>query len=230
MKKDIETFISLLKASPHNGQVFNPWYDMDGENDTGPESPEIRRQQLAAYLNERVGKSRYILMGEAVGYQGGHFSGIPMTSERILLGFQQDRGIKPADVFSLIEPKRTSREDVRLKGFSEPTATIVWDYLLKLGIPSREFVIWNTFPWHPYNPQKGLLSNRKPTDEEIKAGMKVLKAFLQLFKGSKVIAVGKVAEKELQSISVESVAVRHPANGGAGRFRKEISAIIRLSR
>ncbi len=226
MPDKTERFIALIKnfSSPN---VFNPWRDSDAENDIGSESPLIRSTQLTAYLSERIGKSKYCLMGEAIGYQGGHFSGIAMTSERILLGHLSAKRIKPEYPFSSISPKRTSKESVRPMGFTEPTATIVWSSLLEAGIRPYDFVIWNTFAWHPYDKEKGMLSNRKPTDEELKAGNPALKAFMELFPQIKIIAVGKVAEKELENLGIKSIAVRHPANGGAGKFRQQIAEIIR---
>ena len=221
----IKNFISLLKdfSSPN---VFNPWADMDPENDVGKDSPLIRCGQLAAYLGERIGKARYVLMGEAIGYQGGHFSGIPMTSERILLGHMADKGISAAAPFSSIKGRRTSRESVRPSGFTEPTATIVWGSLLPMGIDAKDFVIWNTFSWHPYNPAKGLLSNRRPDDGELSAGSEALRMFLSLFEEAEIIAVGKTAYGELKKMGLHPMEVRHPANGGAGKFREQIGRIL----
>src|ERR671919_1905757 len=88
-RKRLDNFVQLLKASP-SGAVFNPWWQVDEENDIGPNSPAIRRKQLAVYFRERLGKARLAIVGEALGYRGGHFSGIPMTSERMLLGKQPD--------------------------------------------------------------------------------------------------------------------------------------------
>ena len=59
--------------------VFNPWGEIDAQD----------IEQLSANLH-RVGnltmhlaiEPRYILIGEAPGYRGCHFSGIPFTSEK----------------------------------------------------------------------------------------------------------------------------------------------------
>lgn len=90
--RSVEQFIRMLKNSP-SGEVFNPWWEVDKENDIGRNAPGIRRRQLRAYLCKRFKTARLAVIGEALGYRGGHFSGIPMTSERILLGKKKDDGI-----------------------------------------------------------------------------------------------------------------------------------------
>src|SRR4029450_7132240 len=75
-RKQLDKFLRLLKASP-SGAVFNPWWQIDEENDISPHSPAIRRKHLAVYFRERLGKARLAIVGEALGYRGGHFSGIP---------------------------------------------------------------------------------------------------------------------------------------------------------
>src|SRR6266481_8989551 len=111
-----DNFLRLLKRSP-SGAVFNPWWEVDAENDIARAAPIIRRQQLRAYLRKRLGKAKLVVIGEAVGYRGGHFSGIPMTSERILLGEKKDRGIEPEQVFSSIKARRTSKPRICPDGF-----------------------------------------------------------------------------------------------------------------
>ena len=126
----LDKFVRLLKQSPP-GAVFNPWWEVDKQNDIGRNAPAIRRKHLRAYLHKRLGKVQLVVIGEALGYRGGHFSGIPMTSERILLGKKKDAGMKPEQVFSSIKARRTSKPEICPNGFSEPTATIVWSALLK---------------------------------------------------------------------------------------------------
>jgi hypothetical protein len=214
LKPSIAHFLRLLEDSPGDG-VFNPWWVTDLENDIGREAPLIRRRQLRAYLEERVGKARVALIGEALGYRGGHFSGIAMTSERLLLGGYH--------VLSSIEPRRTSRPERWPRGFSEPTASIVWNTMLELGLSPNGFVLWNAFPWHTFDRGRGLLSNRAPTRSELVAGVPVLKAFRDLFPRARLIAVGRLASEQLEGVE----AVRHPASGGAALFRRQICALVR---
>src|SRR5256714_10466250 len=108
--RSIEKFLQLLKKSP-SGAVFNPWWQIDEENDIGRIAPIIRRQQLRAYVQERLGRAKIVVIGEALGYRGGHFSGIPMTSERMLLRKQQN-------IVAGIKPRRTSKPGVCPDGFS----------------------------------------------------------------------------------------------------------------
>src|SRR6266853_646118 len=221
--QSIEKFLRRLKKSP-SGAVFNPWWQVDEENDIGPRAPGIRRKQLCAYLSERLGKVRFAVIGEALGYRGGHFSGIPMTSERLLLG--RKTGIAPERILSGITPQRTSKPQKCPDGFSEPTATIVWSTLLRLELSPQEFVLWNAFPWHSFDPHRGMLSNRTPTRSEQSTGIPVLKAFLDLFPRHEVVALGRVAAVQLKDLGVSAYYVRHPASGGAKLFREQIGKIV----
>jgi hypothetical protein len=225
----IASFLRLLNKSPR-GAVFNPWWQVDAANDIGHQASRIRRQQLHAYLSERIGKARLALIGEALSYRGGHFTGIAMTSERILLGGNTDDGIEPRHVFASLRPRRTSKPQKDPRGFAEPTASIIWSVLLGLGVPGDRFVLWNAFPWHSFDPRVGMLSNRLPTKAELAAGMPALDAFLALFPCECVVAVGRLAQSQLGSLSVSVECVRHPASGGAALFRKQIGVIVRRLR
>ena len=218
----IEKFIQSLKKKPTDS-LFNPWYETDQEHDLTADAPLIRRRQLTAYLAERQKSAKYLFIAEALGYQGGHFTGIAMTSERILLGHQKESyGVGPDDVFKSIEPNRTSNPEVNDRGMTEPTATIMWGALKDLGINPYEVVLWNAVPWHPYKPEKGLLSNRTPLREEMDAGLILLESFLKLFPNAERVAVGRKCEESLHQLGEEYIGVRHPANGGAPKFRKQL--------
>jgi uracil-DNA glycosylase len=243
--QSVEKFIRLLKKSP-SGAVFNPWWQVDKKNDIGRKAPGIRREQLRAYLCERMGKARLVVIGEALGYRGGHFSGIPMTSELILLGKRPDidavaalcerqkiygdAGVgghrPPLQIISVVTPRRTSKPQKWRDGFSEPTATIVWSTLLRLGIASEQFILWNAFPWHSFDLRAGMLSNRPPTNSEQSAGLPALKAFLELFPCDHVVALGKIAASQLENLNIKAHYVRHPASGGAKLFRQQIGKIV----
>jgi uracil-DNA glycosylase len=206
----------------------------------------IRRQQLSAYLQQRLGRAKIAVIGEALGYRGGHFSGIPMTSERMLLGKQADivaalnerrnreqrfkngghHDKSGLQILSSFKPCRTSKPSVCPNGFSEPTATIVWGALLKMGVLPDEFVLWNAFPWHSFDPHHGLLSNRMPNKSEQLCGHPFLKTFLELFPCQKIVALGKIAAAQLEQLGVHAHCVRHPASGGARSFRSQIVEIL----
>jgi hypothetical protein len=220
-------FMKLLKNSPA-GPVFNPWHDRDPGHDASPGAPLVRREQLASYMAERQ-KATVILLAEALGYQGGHFSGIAMTSERLLLGHLRHKGLGAEMVFAG-QARRTSREDVKPGGFTEPTATIVWGAMHELGIDTRQVILWNAFPWHPYKPEKGLLSNRTPGDEEVLLGEPVLRALMAFASGARILAVGQKSAALLAAMGITAPALRHPANGGAGKFRAQFAQIMKKGR
>ena len=226
---DIESFIEKLKHHPVGSGVFNPWYDVDKENDINEACPRVRRHQLSAYLIERIGQGATMLVGEALGYQGGHFTGIAMTSERILLGGQNKNGISPDHVFTNITPQRTSRPEVKTMGFSEPTATIVWGHLINAGLDPQKFILWNAFPWHPYNTKKGMLSNRTPTESELKTGVGILNQLIDITGAVNIIAVGEKSIAVLRQAGIDATKVRHPANGGAAKFKMQFQEVLTLS-
>ena len=228
-RMQLNHFLRLLKKSPP-GAVFNPWWQVDEQNDIGPDAPAIRRKQLRAYLQKRVGKANIAVIAEAVGYRGDHFSGIPMTSERLLLGRSKTVRLKSSDVLSDLNPRRASKPEKCPDGFSEPTATIVWGTLLHLGLKPNQFVLWNAFPWHSFDPRRGMLSNRMPKKSEQAVGLPVLKTFLELFPCEQVVALGKIAAAQLEELNVNAHCIRHPASGGARLFRTQIAAVVRSGR
>ena len=78
---DTVTFMKHLHTY-HAPRVFNPWWEYEPGLDIGPSAPEIRYHNLQRYLELRL-NAHYLFIAEGLGYQGGRFSGMAMTSERI---------------------------------------------------------------------------------------------------------------------------------------------------
>ncbi|PIU17211.1 MAG: hypothetical protein COT19_02035, partial [Gallionellales bacterium CG08_land_8_20_14_0_20_59_87] len=155
----------------------------------------------------------FILAGEAPGYQGCRYSGIAFTSERLL-----GEGAIPR----IPAPGRLS---TRRLPFSEPSATIVWKTLYRLGIAERT-ILWNAMQLHPHRADS-LWSNRTPAPAEIQLGEPALRILIEVFPRAKIVAVGKKAEGLLGAMGVKVAgAVRHPANGGATEFARGLQALI----
>lgn len=223
-KQYTEQFVETLQNLEPREGIFNPWRDFDPANDFGPEAPQIRRDNLLEYLRLRLNAAKVLLIGEAPGYQGAKRCGIAMTSERILL----DRVPEvPSNFVIGKRGRQTSRPEVLPNGAAEPTATIAWKQMLQLGYKPHEFVFWNAFPCHPHKPGQPL-TNRAPTAADVAAASHVLPAMLHLFPGARVVAVGNVAKRTLEAMGVVAPCVRHPANGGATKFRNQLADLDRL--
>ena len=225
----IQDFIEKL-SSYHGELTFNPWkdtctdYEIEG-------AVEIRRKQLEDYLSRRIGQVKMLLVAEACGYQGGHFSGIAMTCERMILN---QHPVVTSEMILGRQGQRTSQSDSPLiekptqreKGFNEPTDSVVWKACLEAGLTADEFLLWNIFPFHPY--KKGnLLSNRTPTDGELAVGLTFTKALLSLTGPLPIFAIGKKSETTLSEAGFSVTGLRHPANGGANIFRGQLKEAMR---
>jgi hypothetical protein len=194
--------------------VFNPWAEHDAlDADESPGSaglgPAGRLSRLRAHF---AATPAIVLLGEASGYQGCHFSGMPFTNEKLLLEGRIPR------------VRVAQRLTTRARPWCEPSATVVWGTLHALGLAERT-VLWNAFAWHPFKPGDPY-SNRAPTRDELEAGREVLDGVLTAFGLAKVVAVGKVAERTLRELGREPYAtVRHPSMGGANEFRSGLAAL-----
>ncbi|HEV7504082.1 MAG TPA: uracil-DNA glycosylase [Thermoanaerobaculia bacterium] len=211
---DFSSVLRRLYRGPRGAArgVVNPYRESFPELD-GPAAARRRRDNLEAYL-ERVGIPRLVLLGEALGFRGGRFSGIAFTSERQLAG--------PAGrllPWAGCPPFQATSRNPDL--WLEPSGSVVWG---ALGGDARGVLLWNTFPWHPYTP-KGPLSNRTPERGLVAANLDVLEALLAELggaSGARILAVGRTAQAALATLGVEAPALRHPAYGGAGLFRQQL--------
>ena len=166
------------------------------------EGPALRRANATAYLNARAGRTPLLLVGEAMGYAGGRFSGLAFTAERTLLGWGE-----PFAATSL-----------RPEGWAEQSGTIVHGALAALGLEAGA-VLWNVVPAHPHRPGEPL-SNRTPTAAELRRRRGAERAG-RAARAAREIAVGRSAERALGELGLPCHAsIRHPANGGATAFRE----------
>jgi uracil-DNA glycosylase len=205
-------------ATFRGNDVFNPWCDTD-PLDVEPTAPLARQKRLIAHFRC---EPSLVLIGEAPGYRGCHFSGIPFTSEaqlvddavpRVLLPRENDQpGAKGARI--------TTRRDP----FAEASATIVWRALYDFGLEER-VVMWNAFPWHPHRPGR-TMTNRMPSPAERSSGLRILAELVVLYPDAHIVPVGRLAEHALGHLGVKSDrALRHPSMGGATIFRAGLRAL-----
>ena len=222
MQDKISSFLHDL-SSYRRDCVFNPWGEEDAALDV-PGAAAIRRRQLLLYLARRIGRARILFMAEACGYQGGRFSGMAMTCERMLLSRHPsvtaemilgETGTRTSRSDSPFPLKETQRKD----GFNEPTDTVVWGAAAEAGLLPEEFLLWNIFPFHPHQ-KSAPLTNRTPTEAELSDGLLFAKSFLSMAGPVKIFAVGKKSEEMLPAAGFDVIGLRHPANGGARQFRE----------
>ncbi len=210
MDSRFDTFIECLAITPQAYNAANQ-YAYGGEGNS------IRRENLRLYLEQMADlRPRVLLVGEAPGYRGCRLTGVPFTSEFIIL-----RG---AGSFGLFGGSKGYQKTSELAMVcKEQTATIVWETLDRLpSIP----LLWNAVPFHPHkagNPQ----SNRLPNSHELETGRRFLHELGCLFNVATVVAVGNTAEATLKRMGISCRKVRHPANGGKREFVEGMGRVMR---
>jgi len=196
----------LVGYSPSRG--FNQYAQRHPELDR-PGAPEVRVRNLLLYL-QCFDSPRVILVGEAAGYAGCRFSGIPFTSEAQLtclpaLPWTAGLGLQPSSA--------------RAVPWDEMSARIVWRTLGE----RRDCLLWNAFPWHACDPEAPL-TNCTPGGE-VQAGLPVLRSLLALFPSAQPVAVGRVAQRALARLGIAAPYIRHPSHGGARAFEAGVAAL-----
>jgi len=190
-------------------RLFNPWRDRCAD-DVPSNGPVAKLARLAAHLDCNP---KFILCGEAPSYRGCRHSGIAFTSECQLLD-ERIPGI----------PKMNPRLTRGADAYFERSAKIVWDELYDLRIEKRT-ILWNAIQMHPHRLGEPH-SNRTPKSDEIAMGRPALQMLVAEFPLAKVFAVGKSAERLLNSVGIPATPVRHPAYGGATEFKQGLERLV----
>jgi uracil-DNA glycosylase len=205
---DHNGLIEWLRAYPANDRVFNQYRDVNTELDQ-PQGAESRCRNLHCYLDS-FADARFLLVGEAAGYAGCRFSGVPFTSEA---HFCRQRPL-PWTV-----GKPLLRTSLRQTPWVERSAGVVWQALQN----RNDCLLWNAFPWHPMGPG-GPLTNRPP-GRDLDEGAEGLRLLLALFPNARSYAIGRVAQRALASIGVAAPYIRHPSHGGQQRFLRAMAGL-----
>jgi uracil-DNA glycosylase len=176
----------------------------------------IRRDNLRRALEQALARGpQLLLVGEAPGYLGARRTGVPFTSERLLL-----EGVEPPGLFGVARGFACATDDGRIS--AEQTATIVWREVRALDVVT---VGWNAYPFHPHRPDNPQ-SNRPPRAAEMRQGQPFLAAIRALFPDILVVAMGNTADRALGLLDIPHIKVRHPAQGGARRFAEGLRTAI----
>lgn len=197
--------LDAVQSIPSTGMATNFYLDESDSFGGFLTSAAERRDRLRSHLRH-VGGGDLVLVGEAAGWKGARQSGVPFTSAKT----------------------------VGLPGVStEASATIVHGMLRTLSIAHRA-LLWNAFPLHPHQGGSPR-SNRTPTATELAVGLMPLRLAIA---GRRVIAVGGKASSSIEELlgatvpaaadvgaADLAVTVRHPAKGGATKFRSELAAV-----
>ena len=199
--KKLKAFVEELAATEVTPGVCNQYSYEHAAN-------AIRRGNLYIYLQQMQEiNPEIMLVGEAPGYRGCRLTGVPFTSEHLLMN-----NMKGLNLFGKQNGYRLAAEKEKL--MKETTATIIWETLIQLDIM---VLSWNAFPFHPHR-QDNELSNRTPLRKELLIGQKPLLQILELFPISMVVAMGNKAAESLNRLGIQYEKVRHPAQGGRNGF------------
>lgn len=184
--------------------------------DNGQPAQVVRRANLALYLQRVLERGPdIILVGEAPGYLGCRRTGVPFTSDRLLLATSDTN-----ELLGATHGFRHASADQRVP--AEQTATLVWRELQRHSLIALG---WNAWPFHPHRLAQPD-TNRPPRSGELRAGLPLLQAALDLAPGKPIVAMGNCAAQSLGMLGVPYTKVRHPAQGGARQFAAGLAQVV----
>ena len=198
---DSSDLVDLL-ATIRLPDLFNPYTDLDPLHDL-PDAPVRRQANLRTYLDQMLARRPTELwLAESGSHTGTRRSGLPLipTTEVTALNERFD-----TDSFS--QPTRTDDRPGM-------TASYVWEAALRRP---RLPLLWNAVMAQPH--KSGQPYRNRPTRQiELQSYLPVLQQLLKVYAPRDIVAIGRVAERMLQTLNVPHRYVRHPAQGGAAAF------------
>lgn len=200
-----DRFLELLDAVPVPD-------DAEFLFDASTSDGALRRRNLLHYLETltRSG-SRLLLVGEAPGWRGMTITGVPFFSVREL----EARpglltGAPGGDAFEVPQDPAA---------LWEASSRVVWKTLDGWTGPLP--ISWPVYPHHPFVPGDRR-SNRTPRPAEVRAGSSLVLELARALGDPRIVAVGRKAQGALALNGVEAEVVRHPAQGGATLFERQV--------
>ena len=202
--------IELFSLPGEHGSkpLFNPYFGLEPGLDQA-QADRIRRENLRSYFDSFLQLPRTLVVGEAPGWKGCRFSGIPFTSE-----FQLLSGELP---FSGELSNKSGKPQ------REASATIFWR-VMRPFYP--HFMAWNCLPLHPYKAGQPA-ANRHASTREIARFDQILRTFIKVLGPAGILAVGKDAQMSLARLSFDYTPVRHPSHGGVRTFEAGVEEFFR---
>lgn len=207
-----QKFVAALSSIELEG-VFNPYRDRCDQYDLA-DGPAVRRRNLRSYLEAiRELGTDTLWMGRDLGYRGGRRTGLAFTDENNLSVL--------AASYPGARPSKATIGPV----VAERTATEIWTLLQQLESPP---MLWNVFPFHPHEVGEPL-SNRRYKAKELNAVHEINRTLIDWLGISRIICVGRDAQKYASTLGVDVEVVRHPSYGGVVEFRQGIRKLYCLN-
>lgn len=204
----LDRFFALLAAL----QASTP-DDAEFLYDPSTASGALRLANLRRYLALVAPGATTMLVAEAPGYRGATVTGVPFMSVREL-------GARPGLLTGAADGD----------GFELPASPHGWELSASIvqktvaGWPDGPPVCWPVYPDHPFRAGDPA-TNRSPRPAEVRSGAPIVLELIRALGVRRVVAVGRKAEGALALAGVPATAVRHPAQGGAAIFARQMAAL-----
>ncbi|ALN75782.1 uracil-DNA glycosylase family protein [Aureimonas sp. AU20] len=212
-RHSVDAIVERLAALPCKADLFNPYAGFDAEIEDA-DAPATRRRNLQRYLAAMADHGvRDLWLGEAPSRFGARRTGVPFTGDGRLADLSERLRLEPPLA-------RVTRETLPIR--ESGTSREIWN-----AMPASLPLFWNAVLFHPH-PHRGALPlrNRRPTWTEIAEHREVLATIVAIFAPRRILCIGRVAQRAADGLGIPATYVRHPAQGGAVRFRAGVAAFL----